>query len=370
MRLNTLELWGFRNYVQCECSFSPDVNIIYGANAQGKTNLLEAIYLLSCGRSFRTRSDSELIQFGGDSAAVKALADAQGREQTVEIYLKRGARKTILKNGARVRGNELSEAVSTVFFCAEDLNLVRGGAAVRRRLLDYAISQLRPGYAVALAEFNRLYEHKTRILRDWREKPSLLDTLQEFSGQMCRASAVLIRYRAAFSAKLTALASAIHREFTNGKEELGIVYKTVSTVTDPLAELAEITAEILEHQRSHFQAELNSGQCLTGAHKDDLYITINGVAAREFASQGQARTVALSLKLAEREMHLLESGENPVLLLDDVLSELDGERQDFVLNRIGGGQTFITCCEDRRIAERTGGAVFVVENGTVKREAD
>ena len=326
--------------------------------------------MLSCGRSFRTRTDAELIGFDADSSSIKATVEAKGREQTIEIFLRRGARKTILKNGVRKKGNELSETITAVFFCAEDLNLVRGGAVVRRRLLDNAISQLRPGYAATLGEFNRLYEHKTRILKDWREKPALLDTLEDFSGQMHRASAALIRYRAAFSLKLSETAAAIHREFTNGKEELAIGYKTVSTVTNPYGSLSEIMTEILEHQRSHFQAELNSGQCLTGAHKDDLVISINGVAARGFASQGQARTAALSIKLAEREMHLRDSGEYPILLLDDVLSELDGERQDFVLNRIGGGQTFITSCEDNRIAERTGGHVLVVEKGRTEQQPD
>ena len=232
--------------------------------------------------------------------------------------------------------------------------------------MDNAISQIRPRYAEFLSEFNKLYEHKTRILKDWREKPSLLDTLDEFSDGMCRASAQLIRYRAAFAARLNQAAGPIHREFSGQGEELEIRYKTVSTVKDPFASAREIYYDICEHQERHRQAELDSAQCLTGAHKDDLEIYINGSAARSFASQGQTRTAALSMKLAEREIFLAETGEYPILLLDDVLSELDTRRQEFVLNRIGGGQTLISCCEDEGISSRTGGKVLFVEKGKIR----
>jgi len=237
---------------------------------------------------------------------------------------------------------------------------------VRRRLMDNAICQIRPRYAEILSDFNRLYENKTRILKDWRDKPSLLDTLDDFSDGMARASAQLIRYRAAFALRLSEAAAPIHRDFSDGLEELSVQYKTVSSVRDPFAPAKEIYYDICEHQERHRQAELESAQCLTGAHKDDLEIDINGRNARAFASQGQTRTAALSLKLAEREIFLRESGEYPILLLDDVLSELDQKRQEFVLNRIGGGQTLITCCEDEGISKRTGGRVLFVEGGRIR----
>ena len=183
---------------------------------------------------------------------------------------------------------------------------------------------------------------------------------------MCRASAQLIRYRAAFAARLNQAAGPIHREFSGQGEELEIRYKTVSTVRDPFASAREIYYDICDHQERHRQAELDSAQCLTGAHKDDLEIYINGSAARSFASQGQTRTAALSMKLAEREIFLTETGEYPILLLDDVLSELDTRRQEFVLNRIGGGQTLISCCEDEGISSRTGGKVLFVEKGKIR----
>ena len=242
------------------------------------------------------------------------------------------------------------------------------GAAARRRMMDMAISQLRPKYGALLAEYSRLYDQKSAILRDWREKPSLLDTLDDFSDQMCRVSAKLIRYRAAYASRLNIAAAPIHADFSGGRDQLTLAYRTVSTVADALGTEKEIYYALCDHQEQHRRAELDSGQCLTGAHKDDLRSsTSTARRARAFASQGQTRTAALSLKLAEREIFHDESDEYPVLMLDDVLSELDAQRQAFVLNRIGGGQTLITCCEDdahRRTHRRH--ACCTVENGVIR----
>ena len=337
MIVRRIALSSFRNYAFETADFDAGTNVICGENAQGKTNLLEAVYMLAMGRSFRTRFDRELVSFGSDGADILADVYSHGREQTVNLRLSPGRPKRILVNSAKKTAGELADTVNAVLFCPDDLNLIKAGAAVRRRLMDNAICQIRPRYAEILSDFNRLYENKTRILKDWREKPSLLDALDEFSDGMARASAKLIRYRAAFSMRLNEAAAPIHRDFSDGREELSIAYKT-----------------------------LDSAQCLTGAHKDDLEISVNGKPARAFASQGQTRTAALSLKLAEREIFLKETGEYPILLLDDVLSELDARRQEFVLNRIGGGQTLITCCEDEGISRRTGGRVLFVEGGRIR----
>lgn len=365
MNINRLALTGFRNYEWETLEFLPGTNVISGNNAQGKTNLLEAVYLLSYGHSFRTRSDRELVGFEYSSGDVLADISSHGREQTVNIQLRPGSQKKILVNGVKKSASELSETLNVVLFCPDDLELIKSGAAVRRRLLDNAICQIRPQYAAILSEFNRLYEHKTRILKDWHEKPSLLDTLDEFSDAICRCSAKLIRYRAAYVQRLAEYAASVHSEFSGRGENLEVSYKTLSTVQDPLASEKSIYYDVCSYQESHRSAELDSAQCLTGAHRDDLEIAINGYSARSFASQGQTRTAALSLKLAERDILLAETGEYPVLLLDDVLSELDPKRQEFVLNRLDGGQTLITCCEDEGISNRTGAKVIFVENGRI-----
>ena len=336
MKISRIALNGFRNYDFDTADFSPGTNVIYGENAQGKTNLLEAVYMLAMGRSFRTRFDRELIGFGCDSAEILAEVESHEREQTVRILLRNGVRKQITVNAVKKTASELGETLNVVLFCPDDLNLIKEGAAARRRLME-----------------------------DWREKPSLLDTLDEFSDGMCRASAQLIRYRASFAARLAEEAAPIHGEFSGADEKLGIEYMTVSSVKDPTASAKEIFYDLCDHMEAHKRAELDSGQCLSGAHKDDLIISINGKNARSFASQGQTRTAALSIKLAEREIYLNETGEYPILLLDDVLSELDTKRQEFVLNRIGGVQTLITCCEDEGISRRTGGKVLHVKNGRI-----
>lgn len=366
MIVKRIALSGFRNYDFETVKFDPGTNVIAGENAQGKTNLLESVYMLSCGRSFRTRFDRELVGFEFSSADILADVYSHGREQTINIRLHPGCAKKIMVNGVKKTAGELGEVINTVLFCPDDLNIIKEGAAVRRKLLDNAISQIRPRYAELLTEYNRLYEHKTRILKDWREKPSLLDTLDDFSDSMCRVSAQLIRYRAAYTKRLSETAAPIHGDFSAGRESLGIEYKTVGTVRDTFASAKEIYYDLCEHQESHRQAELDSQQVLSGAHKDDLNILINGAAAKSFASQGQTRTAALSLKLAEREILLAETGEYPILLLDDVLSELDTKRQEFVLNRIGGGQTIITCCEDDGISRRTGGRVMHAQKGKIR----
>ena len=255
--------------------------------------------------------------------------------------------------------------LNTVLFCPEDLYLIREGAAARRRFLDSAICQLRPRYAQALAEYGRLYEHKTRILRDWSEHPSLLSALDDFDLRMAQMGALLIHYRAHFVKRLQEAAPPIHRDFSGGGEELSLTYTTVSNIPDPLASPKELLPLLLDHQARHKQAELDSRQCLSGPHKDDLLVDINGLSAKTYGSQGQTRTAALSLKLAQREIFQAETEEWPVLLLDDVLSELDSRRQAFILNRIRGGQVFITCCEEEKLEGLEGGKAFHVQGGSL-----
>lgn len=366
MRVDRVALDFFRNYLHLEADFAPGLNVIYGENAQGKTNLLEAIAFLSTAQSHRARYDKELIQFGVDYAFIKAELFSRGREFTLEARLSRSARRQLLSNGVKLKtAAELSGILNTILFCPEDLYLIREGAAQRRRFLDECICQLRPRYAAALTEYRKLYDHKTRILRDYGDSPSMLDTLDDFSLRMAQTGAILISYRAHFIRRLTEHAPAIHRDFSGGREQLALRYETVKTVLDPEATPREILPQLLAHQESHRQAELETRQCLSGPHKDDLIVDIDGQSARQYASQGQTRTAALSLKLASREIFYQETGEWPVLLLDDVLSELDARRQAFVLNRIGGGQVFITCCEDERLEGLTGGKTFRIHGGSL-----
>ena len=366
MRINSLRLQNFRNYAETRVDFAPDVNVIVGENAQGKTNLLEAVVYLSQGKSNRARSDRELIRFGESEASVAGEVTTRGREFTVEARLAAGKRRRLSVNGVAVgRADELGGVLGTVFFCPEDLYLIRDGAAARRRFMDQSLVQLRPRYAAALAEYNRLYEHKTRILRDSEEHPALLDALPEFNTGLALAGSVLIHYRARFCARLAYYAGIAHRDCSGGREELSLRYETVKTVTDPFADQGVIFEQLMAHQKSHAAAERASRLCLSGPHKDDVAVDIGGENARQFSSQGQTRTAALAFKLAERDVYQEVAQRAPVLLLDDVLSELDPRRQEFVLNRIGGGQVFITCCEEDRLGSLTAGKVLHVDSGRV-----
>ena len=364
MRLDSLTLEHFRNYSAQRVDFAPDVNVIVGENAQGKTNLLEAIVYLACARSPRARTEKELIAFGESDARLTGSAFSRGRDFAIDIQLSRAKRRKITVNGVPCkRAGELADVFNTVYFCPDDLLLIRDGAAARRRFMDAALSQLRPRYDAALTEYNRLYEHKTRILRDADDHPSLLETLPDFNLRMAQCGAVLIYYRARFCRMLAQYAATAHRECSGGREELDLRYETVSTITDPFAPTEQLFEALAEHQRTHYHAELASRLCLSGPHKDDIAVSIGGAAARAYSSQGQTRTAALSLKLAERDIFRELTGFSPLLLLDDVLSELDPRRQEFVLNRISGGQVFITCCEEDRLGALLGGRVHHVADG-------
>ena len=366
MILRGLTLDFFRNYVHLEAEFDPRVNLIYGENAQGKTNLLEAIAYLSTARSHRARYDKEMMMMGVDSAFLQGDVFSRDRDFRIEAKLFKGKGRQLYANGLRLKSaGELGTMFQTVLFCPEDLYLIREGGAARRKFLDSAISQIRPRYAQALTEYNKLHEHKTRILRDWPENPSLLNTLDDFNLRMAQTGAILIHYRAHFMKRLNEHAPAIHADFSGAREELSLEYETVSTVTEPLAHPKDILPQLLTHQENHRQAELDSRQCLSGPPKDDFADAINGQSAKLYGSQGQTRTAALSLKLAQREIFQEETGAWPVLLLDDVLSELDHRRQAFVLNRIRGGQVFITCCAEEKLDGLEGGRAFHVKQGAL-----
>ena len=366
MQINKLTLEGFRNYRGQTLEFDPACNVIHGENAQGKTNLLEAMVYLSCGKSPRTRTERELISFDGGEARIIGEIYSREREFITDITLRAGSRRKMTVNGVAAKNaSELSEVLHTVFFSPEDLFIIREGAAARRRFMDQSLCQLRPRYARALAEYHRLYEHKTRILRDREENPGLLAMLPDFNEGMCRMGAILIHYRAQYCRALDAYAAPAHGDCSGGREKLKLRYETVKTVVDPFAKTEDIAQNLREHQESHYHAELASGLCLSGPHKDDFLVEVNGRSARQFCSQGQVRTAALCLKLADREIHRSAVGEYPVMLLDDVLSELDPKRQEYVLNRISGGQVFITCCENDRLDRLQAGRLFHIRSGEV-----
>ena len=353
MRLDRLQLRDFRNYETLSLDFAPGVNLIVGDNAQGKTNLLEAISYFGSGRSFRAQKTGEMIRFGADFADIEADVFSQERQQSLRFVLFSGSRpRQIWRNGAKKKtAADIAGVLPSVLFCPEDLMVLKAGAAARRRLGDSALCDLRPNYEAALSQYNRIFEQKNRILKDRFENPALLEILPEYNTRLCQVGALLISYRARFFDSLGKEAARFHHSFSGGSEDFLLNYRTVSTISDPFAPVATLTEQLQDHLQAHYRAELESSQCLTGPHKDDFDVTLSGISLKSYGSQGQTRTAAISLKLAQRELCKRETGEEPLLLLDDVLSELDPGRQDFVLNQIEGGQVFITCCEPGRFTK-------------------
>ena len=353
MNLNNLTLRNFRNYEYVNLDFDPGVNLIVGDNAQGKTNLLEAISYLGSGKSFRALKQKEMVRFGADFADIEGSVFSQEREQQLRFVIFNGSRpRQIFRNGAKKKtAGEIAGVLPTVLFCPEDLMVLKTGASSRRRLGDNALCQLRPNYDAALTEYNRIIDQKSRILKDHFENPSVLEILPEYNQRLCQVGALLISYRARFYDSLGKAAAKYHGQFSGGAEEFTLEYQTVSTVKDPFASVSTLTEDLQEHLQRHYRAELETGTCLTGPHKDDFDVSLSGINLKSYGSQGQTRTAAISLKLAQRELMGREWGEEPVLLLDDVLSELDPGRQDFVLNQIVSGQVFITCCEPGRFTK-------------------
>ena len=365
MNLTEIQLRNFRNYESLQLEFDPGVNLIVGDNAQGKTNLLEAIAYLGSGKSFRAMKTAEMVRFGADFADISGKVQAQDRQQELRWVLFNGSRpRQIWRNGAKKKtAGELHGVLPTVLFCPEDLMVLKTGSAQRRRLGDNAICQLRPNYDAALTEYNRILDQKSRILKDHFDNPAVLEILPEFNARLCQVGALLISYRARFYESLGQAAAQYHGQFSGGSEEFTLQYKTVSTVTDPFAPVAQIAGQLEDHLQRHYRAELDTAQCLTGPHKDDFDVFLSGINLKSYGSQGQTRTAAISLKLAQRELMGREWGEEPVLLLDDVLSELDPGRQDFVLNQIVSGQVFITCCEPGRFTKL--GKTIEIRKGSV-----
>ena len=364
MRVEKISLRDFRCYEEAEVQFDPGVNIICGANAAGKTNLLESVYYFSALKPLRTVREKDMVRYGCDFSFLEAEVFSGGRKKLLTAAISSAGGKRLTRNGVKLKtSGEMLGDLRTVVFSPDDLYIVKGAAAERRRLLDRAICQLRPSYYTALSEYNKIITQKQKILKAKDEKPSLLDLLPSYNDRLASYAGVIISVRSSYAEKLSLFAKACSSELSGGKDIFELEYKSLSNIKNTSAPQSELSNLVREHLASHYAAELASGSCLSGPHKDDLLISVNGTDAKAFASQGQTRTAALSLKLAEREIFFRDTGEYPVLLLDDVLSELDPDRQSGVLNRIKGGQVIITCCSKE--AEPLKGRCFTVNSGKI-----
>ena len=333
MNIRSIELKNFRNYENLEISFDEGTNILFGDNAQGKTNILEAAYMSGTTKSHKGSRDKEMIRFGEEEAHLKTVVARGGREYQIDMHLKKNRAKGIAIDKIPIKkASELFGILNIVFFSPEDLNIIKSGPAERRRFLDSELCQLDRIYLADLTNYNKILAQRNNLLKDMIYRPGLSDTLPVWDMQLIETGKKIIRRRKQFVDELREIVSDIHYRISGGKEELFLKY-------DP-----NIDDIFFEDELSRAK-EKDKKLCQTsvGPHRDDLLFSIGDVDIRKYGSQGQQRTSALSLKLSEIELVRKSISDTPVLLLDDVLSELDSSRQNYLLNNISDTQTIITC---------------------------
>ena len=372
MKIASLYAVNFRNYGQCQLNFSSMINVFYGKNAQGKTNILEAIFYGAFGLSHRTSSEEDLLKLGTDAMAVGIdFASFSGQH---EVKLKKYQqqqkwKKEIWLDGAKVRPKEHYGSLNTVMFSPEDLQLVKGEPALRRRFFDMQISQTDPVYYDLLVKYNRVLSQRNRLLKELRDEGGSPEILRPWNQEFVRLAAAISKKRLAALNKLEAIASAIYASITKNQEQLELNYELKANngqLLYPHAAAAISEAFYAEHLLERQRVDILRGNTGIGPHRDDLQLLLNKLSLRSFGSQGQQRSGALALKLSQLEYVHQEIGEFPVLLLDDVMSELDDSRRAQLLLFIDGRvQTFITVNDRELIPDLAGNAYFRIENGSI-----
>lgn len=366
MLANSLKLIDFRNNPYSEIEFTDGVNVLYGENAAGKTNILEAIFYFASGKSFRSCKDKELIRFGCDAAA--AFLDFTDRQKSAQIGVKlyKNHRREFEMNGNRL--TKLSEylgAFRAVVFTPDHLSLVKGQPDNRRRFIDLAICQSYPRYVTYLNEYNRILAQKNALLRSEAEDGFKYDMLTVYNEKMALSAGAISFNRRRFLKQLEGLAAAEHTEISGGSEQLLLKYN--GCLEDETAGAEETRRAMKAYLDSKADAEIVRRMCLFGVHKDDFSVYLNGKNAKFFASQGQQRSAVLSLKLAEGEMSHRITGEYPVFLFDDILSELDSNRRAIILKKTEGRQVIITGCESEYFSEANVENRLCVKDGKVEK---
>ncbi len=376
MHVTSLGLENFRNYASLRIEPGTGLNIFVGLNAQGKSNLLESLYILATSKSTRAAKDTELIRFEQPAARVRAdVIRDKNSDIEIELILSQTEKKTARINGVRhTRLAEVIGQVNAVLFDSGDLEIIRGEPSVRRRFLDLEISQTSPRYVHALGAFRKSLEQRNRLLRDLRDGRAGGDargSLPAWNAQMAQHGARLVERRRLFLERLASLAAEVHKTLSDGRDVLEIVYQPSFAVND-LSDAESIQQRFQEALEAVAAEEFARGTTLRGPQRDDVCFTVNGQDCRAFGSQGQQRTVALSLKLAERQLIEELVGEPPLLLLDDVLSDLDDARRRhlFELTAQAGSQTFLSCTNLRAfskgVLERA--AVYGVDHAEVSKQ--
>ncbi len=366
MLCKSVSLRQYRNIEAADITFGPGITVIHGENAQGKTNLLEAVCTFALGKSFRGAADRDVILFDREYAEMKMTFADGIRDRTLRIFIpgKAGMRRVMEDNGVKIaRVADMIGQFRAVLFCPEHLSLIQEGPMARRNFLDVAISQLRPVYMATLTDYNRVLKQRNALIKQAEEDRRPFDeTIEFWSSQLAQKGALLCAARLDYTKRVCASVAACFADMTGGRETPELTYMgSAHLETEQYADTALVEKSLFELLMSHHDREIGAGTTLWGPHKDDIAVTLNGKEARFFASQGQQRSLSIAMKLAEGEISMEDSGEYPVFLFDDVLSELDKNRRQYLLERIAGKQVIMTTCEP--LGEGISADVISVNNG-------
>lgn len=370
MIIKSLELQDYRNYNSLNITFDKGTNILYGDNAQGKTNILEAIYLAATTKSHKGSKDKDIVNFNKDEAHIRTYLEKEGIETRVDMHLRKSKSKGIAIDGQKIKkAADLLGLCNVVFFSPEDLSIIKEGPAERRRFVDMELCQLDNFYLYNLNNYNKIVNQRNSLLKDLYFQPELKETLNIWDSQLVSYGSKIIERRRIFADQLNEIIYDIHKKLSGGKEEIKIVY-------EPNVELEEFEQKLRYSQDKDIKAKMTT----VGPHRDDFCFYVGDIDIRKFGSQGQQRTAALSLKLSEIELVKRITKDTPILLLDDVLSELDNNRQNYLLNSIGDIQTIITCTgleefvnnrfEINRVFKVTDGVITIPDGAIERNDVD
>ncbi len=340
------------------------VNIFYGDNAQGKTNLLEALWLCSGAKSFRGAKENEMIEFEEQQARLQLTFYSKEREQ--ELHFSLGNKKKVLLNNVEQKKlSDLYETIFMVVFAPNHLNLVKEGPAIRRNFIDFGLERLKPSFISLEEQYNRALDQRNALIREQNFQHFGEDMLKLWEDHLAKLGSMMVYQRQKYIEHLIPFATNFYYELSGKKEQLSLAYDGLEFSSENNG--YEQLKQALEESREN---DSRVGYTTVGPHRHDLHITINGISARTYGSQGQQRSAALALKMAESEVLSEYVGEKPIILLDDVMSELDSERQDFLLNKFNGRQIFITCCDPASVLRMVEGKTFYIKQGEIYEETN
>lgn len=365
MYCNGITLTDFRNIEGASVSFDRGVNVLYGNNAQGKTNFLEAVYYAAIGKSFRGQHAPEVIRFQAQAATISLDYSTGSRQQNITMRLFRDRARAVEKNKVRIsKMSELVGSFRAVLFCPEHLSLIKGGPAERRQFLDIAVSASEPVYLATLQRYAQILKQRNALIKRAKDEPELFrSTVDIWSAQLAREAAYIARSRARYVQRAAKFVKECFADMTGERELPTLVYMGPHKDGGDYENIERTESVLMEKLSANHEREIGAGATLWGVHKDDIDVELNGHSARLFASQGQQRSLALALKIAEGEICREDCGEYPVFLFDDVLSELDSRRRAYLLEKMDGKQVIMTSCE---AVDHVRGKTFLVENGTVR----